>query len=229
MFFRSLLSFIEDSHCVLCNSALETDEYIVCKKCITERHLFDAFQLQVRENPIERRLHGTCITAASALMTYQHGEISQKLIHELKYYGNKNIAVLLGEAIAEKIACTPRYQNIDYVVPIPIHKNKEKKRGYNQSELIAAKIAAILNIPLVAKQIVRTSDNVSQANMNSEERKKTHIDFQLIDEKMFVNKKVLLIDDVFTTGTTILCCVKAFERVEGINVVVYTAASPLGR
>lgn len=214
---------------MLCNAPLEIGEHVVCNKCIKDNHLFDAFQLQVTNNPLERRLLGSCITAASALMIYQQDEPSQKLIHGLKYYGKKSIAELLGKAMAEKIALSPKYANIDHIVPIPIHKNKKRKRGYNQSELIAAEIAKELNIPLVIDMLWRVSDNKAQANMSLEDRQKNKIVFQLKDEKFFENKRILLIDDVFTTGTTVLCCVETFSNVKGINILLYTAASPLGK
>ncbi len=226
---RSLLNFLADPHCMLCNAPLEVGEYVVCQHCIADKHLFDAFQLQVANNPMERRLAGSCITAASSLMTYQQGEPSQRLIHDLKYNGKKRIAELLGKAMAEKIAHSPRYTGIDYVVPVPIHENKQRKRGYNQSELIAAVIANELRIPLVTDKLSRVSDNMAQASMSLEERQKTRIEFRLKDKRFFEGKKVLLIDDVFTTGTTVLNCVETFTHVKEINIVLYAAASPLGR
>ncbi|MCQ2343891.1 MAG: hypothetical protein MJ002_03080 [Paludibacteraceae bacterium] len=226
---HSLLRFLADPHCMLCNAPLEVGEYVVCSNCIKENHLFDAFQLQVTNNPMERRLHGTCITSASALMVYQQGEPSQKLIHDLKYHRKKRIAELLGKAMAEKIAHTPKYANIDFIVPVPIHKNKQRKRGYNQSELIAAEISKELGIPLVVDMLSRVSDNKAQANMSLEDRQENKIIFRLKDEKFFEDKNVLLIDDVFTTGTTVLSCVETFTHVKGINILLYTAASPLGK
>ena len=227
-FLARLLHFLEDPHCLICGAPLELDEQGVCTNCIIETHLFDTFQLQLPHNPLERRLHGSRIEAASALLSYNKGNIGQQLVHNLKYYNQRKLARLFGRAIAEKITLSPRYQNIDYIIPVPLHPSKRRKRGYNQSELVAHEVARLTHIPLLANQLKRMTNNKSQASLSFHERRLKRIKFELNNPQMFEGKCVLLIDDVFTTGTTILNCAEAFNPVQDMRLLVYSIASPLG-
>lgn len=223
------LHFIEDPHCMICGEALEVEEYGVCERCIKESGIFDAFQLQVANNPLERRMHGSRISAVSALMVYERGEVQQRMIEDLKYNNVRKMAKILGRAMGERVMRSERYQGIDCIVPVPLHVKKERKRGYNQSELIAREVARVTNIPLVTDKVMRMTNNASQAKMSIEERMKAEIEFRVTDREFFEGKTVLLIDDVFTTGSTILNCAGAFDGVREMDIKVFSVASPLGR
>ena len=143
----------------------------------------------------------------------------------LKYNNYQAIGSLLGEAIATQIKQNDRYPQIDYIVPLPLHPKRIAQRGYNQSELIAAEVARQLNILLETTNLYRKRNNESQTLKSAEERIKNVKDlFELHNPTLFENKTILLIDDVLTTGSTIISCCEALYKSNNIKIHIYTAS-----
>ena len=201
---------VVDRHCLNCGAALEIDEIAVCSHCksTTLEDLFVSPMLKYEGNIVEQRLMGLIpFETASSLMPFETNSLSQQLIHDLKYNNYQAIGSLLGEAIANQIKQSKRYAHIDYIVPLPLHLKRIAQRGYNQSELIAAEIAQQLNVPLQTTNLYRTRNNESQTQKSLEERIENVKDlFALHNTDLFANKTVLLIDDVLTTGSTLIAC-----------------------
>ena len=231
--FNKLLKYIRtvlvDPHCLACGAALEVDEKVVCNKCksTTIAELFASPMTKYEGNPLEERLMGLApFETVAALMEFEQNTISQQLIHDLKYNNYQAIGTLLGEAIANQIKQSKRYAQIDYIVPVPLHNKRIAQRGYNQSELIAAEVARQLNVPLETTNLYRTRNNDSQTKKSLEERIENVKDlFTLRDTTLFENKTVLLIDDVLTTGSTIIACCKALYKSKNIKIHIYTASA----
>lgn len=98
-------------------------------------------------------------------------------------------------------------ENVDIVVPVPLHIDREKKRGYNQAELLAKYISKKLNLKLNTKNLKRISHTNEQNQLNRNERIENISGvFGLKEKNMFMQKKILLIDDIYTTGSTIDEC-----------------------
>ncbi len=231
--FNKLLKYIRavivDPHCLACGAALEIDEKVVCKECreTTIAELFASPMTKYEGNPLEERLMGLApFESVAALMKFEVDTISQHLIHDLKYNNYQAIGSLLGEAIATQIQQSKRYTQIDYIVPVPLHHKRIAQRGYNQSELIASEVARQLNIPLQTDNLYRTRNNESQTRKSLEERIENVKDlFELRDTTLFENKTILLIDDVLTTGSTIIACCKALYKSKNIKIHIYTASA----
>lgn len=231
--FNKLLKYIRavlvDPHCMACGAALEVDEEVVCNKCksTTIAELFASPMTKYEGNPLEERLMGLApFETVATLMPFEVDTISQQLIHNLKYNNYQAIGSLLGEAIANQIKQSKRYTQIDYIVPVPLHNKRIAQRGYNQSELIAAEVARQLNVPLEATNLYRTRNNDSQTKKSLEERIENVKDlFALHDTTLFENKTILLIDDVLTTGSTIIACCKALYKSKNIKIHIYTASA----
>lgn len=230
--FNKLLKYIKsvliDSHCFACGAALEIDEKVICNQCkhTTIADLFASPMLKHKDNIVEQRLMGLALfETAASLMPFEQNTLSQQLIHDLKYNNYKAIGSLLGEAIATQIKQNKTHTQIDYIVPLPLHPKRIAQRGYNQSELIAAEVSRQLNIPLQTTNLYRTRNNESQTQKNAEERKKNVEDlFAQHNPTLFENKTILLIDDVLTTGSTIISCCKALNTSPNIKIHIYTAS-----
>ena len=225
---KHIKSVLIDPHCLACGAALEIDEKVICNQCkhTTIADLFASPMLKHKDNIVEQRLMGLALfETAASLMPFEQNTLSQQLIHDLKYNNYKAIGSLLGEAIATQIKQSKTHTQIDYIVPLPLHPKRIAQRGYNQSELIAAEVSRQLNIPLQTTNLYRTRNNESQTQKNAEERKKNVEDlFAQHNPTLFENKTILLIDDVLTTGSTIISCCKALNTSPNIKIHIYTAS-----
>jgi len=206
---KDLLYLFYPVYCPACNRPLWRHEKGICMSCFynlprTHYHVF-------RDNPLEQLFWGRVKLAnASAYFFFQRPSIFQEIIHSLKYNGNKAVGEFLGKQLAEENRSL--FADADLVMPVPLHPKKLKTRGYNQSEIIARSIAETLNIPLCTDALIRTWHSESQTKKGKTDRWLNVEDaFQLADSSRITNKKILLVDDVITTGATIEACAKVLE------------------
>ncbi|MDR0370616.1 MAG: ComF family protein [Prevotellaceae bacterium] len=178
------------------------------------------------ENPAERRFLGKApIKFVTALFFFRKGSSFRKVLHELKYNGRKDVGVILGKYAAFDLLHIPAIASVDYIVPIPLHPKKLKKRTYNQSEQIAIGLSSVLGTQIDTKNLIRIHNNTSQTSKSASERyKNTEGIFRTIDKEFFKHKHILLVDDVLTTGATLEACIKALLQTENITISIFTLA-----
>ena len=165
------------------------------------------------------------IERANSLLYYTKGGDVQKILYELKYYGNDRLALFLGKCMAMELQPSNFFQNIDYILPVPLHDKKKKARGYNQSEMIAQGISIVTGIPLIDNILKRVRYTDTQTKKRSYERWLNVQDvFECISLKIIEDKHVLLVDDVMTTGSTIVACADALSGIPHIRISVLTLA-----
>ena len=133
--------------------------------------------------------------------------IARKTVINLKHNGRPYYAKALAFLIADKILSSPQYIAFDCVTCVPQSQNTKKKRGYNQSELIAKELARLLKIPFI-KTLKRNNEGVQQATLNAKERRENVRKCYYRRNKSFDGGTVLLTDDVYTTGETSNYCSK---------------------
>lgn len=226
MFLQLLLDFIIDRRCAACGAPLQHGKYCICADCENEG-IFDNPRLKMKNNLLEKRMWGlTSCKAAAALMPFSDDNGSRQLIHNLKYRNNRSTAVQIGQAIGSRVASSARFEKIDWVVPVPLHPDRQKQRGYNQAELVANEVAKVLGAKVSPDNLVRTRNNRTQTHRHRLERiQGVQNLFELTDTSLFENQSVLLVDDVFTTGSTIIECCKALDKTPNIKLYVYTIAA----
>jgi len=222
--FVDFIDLIFPDLCVVCGNNLQRNEHQLCLSCLvdiprTNYHLIEG-------NPVEKRFWGKVpVCRATSYFFFQKGSSFQKLLHILKYNGNKEIGVIMGKYAALDLLETPDFATVDLIIPVPLHPKKFKSRGYNQSEWIGKGIAMILNIPQDTSTLVRVKENPSQTKKSVYERfENTEDIFKLSDSTILAGKHVLLVDDVLTTGSTLEACILALLETEGIKISVFTLA-----
>ncbi len=225
----SLLDDIKDfffpRQCICCGKILASEEDGVCLDCLSG--LPYTGLLNSKGNEIERMFWGIFpIERAASLFYYSKGGSMAGVLHGMKYYKRKKLCRTMGRIMAVEMIDSGFFNGIDYVLPIPLHKERLKKRGYNQSEQLAVGISDITGIPLAAEAVIRTHNNATQTRKSGFERL-SNVEglFALTaNSACLEGKHVLVIDDVLTTGATISSCIDVLKDVKRIRISVVTLA-----
>lgn len=222
--FENVVNLFYPRVCAACGDTLLKDEETVCLKC---RYLLPKTGYELHaDNPLAQMFYGRVrFHAVTACFFFAKQGKVQHLIHELKYKGNWEAGVFLGQQLGESLKNAPLFQGIDYLVPVPLHPKREKKRGYNQSLMIARGIAEVTSIAIGDRFLVRGVNTATQTKKSKEERFQNVKDiFQVCHAEELQGKHILLIDDVLTTGATLESCAHKFEDIPGITISAATAA-----
>jgi ComF family protein len=218
-FFEDFLSLFYPRLCITCGNDLNKQETLLCTKCD-----LDLPRTQYHEepnNPIEQTFWGrTRIEHATAFFFYAKGSRYQKLIHDLKYKGKKYIGHELGKKMAKELNFSG-FCYSEVIVPVPLHRKKQKKRGYNQSECIASGLSEAMKTPVDRISLYRKTNTQSQTKKSRFDRwENVKNVFEVKDKKAFSNKHVLLVDDVITTGATLEACINQLLACPGCKVSI---------
>ncbi len=163
------------------------------------------------------------VKRVAAYIYYEpHSEMAQ-IVYKLKYGGRPDIGEDMGRLMGVEMAYAHYFDDIDALFPVPLAKNRLRQRGYNQSEKLALGIQQKTGIPIVTKALSRRNFKQSQTKLRRQERQENVKNiFLLKNDAEIKNKHVLLIDDVCTTGATLIACIDAIKHVEGISISVLT-------
>ena len=218
---RDFFNLVYPRVCPTCGTTLPRQERFVCPKCWIDLPKTDFHREP--ENQVEQIFWGRFpVKYAAAFFYYTKGSRYQRLIHEMKYKGKKEIGYELGKKFGMELKESP-FSQTDYIIPVPLHRKKQKKRGFNQSEWIASGIAEMLNASLSANNLFRSEHTKSQTKKSRHDRwKNVENVFRLRDKDVFKNKNLLLVDDILTTGATLEACAHALMETENITVSVAT-------
>ena len=222
--FKSLVNLLFPRVCAACGNILLEGEDSVCTTC---RFLLPKTGYENNpDNPLAQMFYGQMpFHAVMAEFFFSKTGKVQHLIHGLKYHHCRENGIFLGQEIGKSLLKAPDYQGIDFIIPIPLHPKKEKLRGYNQSLVIAEGIHEIMNVPIAEKSLVRSVFTNTQTKKSREERYQNVKDiFELKKPEQLQGKHVLLVDDVLTTGATLMSAGKALLHAEGIKISVATVA-----
>lgn len=196
--------------CVCCEEKLSEGEEMICLDC--QSKLAHTRQHETRGNTFEQRFYGRVrVEMASTYLYFEKGNISQKILHGIKYRGYTDLGVMMGRQFGYELK-GGRWEDIDLLIPVPLHPTKFKARGYNQAELIANGIALELGKPVVTDVLYRKVANATQTKMTADERRENVKDlFAAHNLQKVEGKHIAIVDDVLTTGATLEACAHAFK------------------
>jgi ComF family protein len=210
--------------CYCCEAALMKQEKLICMNCLI--NIPRTYYHLVNENPVEKIFWGRVkIEKATSYFLYQKGSNYQQLLHSLKYKGVREIGVELGRNFGNELSNTSFFDDIDVIVPVPLHPKKERNRGYNQSLAIAEGLSIAIDKPIDSKVLIRKHFSQSQTRKGRFARWENVSDlFDVKDQVTFAGKHILLVDDVVTTGSTLEACAQAILKCPSVKVSIATLA-----
>ena len=222
--FQNLINLFFPKVCLSCNLILLDNEMYVCTNCrhdlpVTNYHIEDS-------DRVKKIFYGRVkLEKATALLRFQKKGIVQQLMHNLKYKGHQEIGTFLGAWLGDELKNNNDYKDIDLVIPVPLHKRKLRKRGYNQVTLFSKEIAKSLNIEYLDSVLIKVNDIASQVNKSRLARWNSNNEiFAVQNVNLIDNKHVLLVDDIVTTGATIEACTSQLLKAKNVKISIATMA-----
>ncbi|MGB5667974.1 MAG: ComF family protein [Maribacter sp.] len=210
--------------CFGCNARLNRGEYHLCTVCRNQLPLTE-YNFNV-ENAVDRIFYGRInIKKANSFLFFIENGIVKNLIHYLKYKNQEQIGAFLGDWHGQIIADNHFLEQIDAVIPVPLHRKKFKKRGYNQVSLFGKRLAYHLNAEFIEDALQKTANTKTQTKKGRIGRwQNNKALYTLTDPLRLENKKVLLVDDVITTGATMEICANTLNEVHGVTIYITSMA-----
>jgi len=210
--------------CFGCNAHLYRGEEHLCTVC--RNHLPITDYNFNEENPIDRIFYGRIhIKKASSFLFFTENGIVQQLIHHLKYKNQKQIGIFLGDWYGQILKENGFLNKIDFVIPVPLHKMKLRKRGYNQVADFGQRIAHFLRAEYRDDILVKTANTKTQTTKGRIGRWQENMAlYTLTDASKLENKNILLVDDVITSGATIEICAKALQKAKETTIHIASMA-----
>ncbi|MCF7568408.1 ComF family protein [Sabulilitoribacter arenilitoris] len=222
--FKSLVNLFFPKVCYACLNLLNDNQDTICIDCrhdlpVTNFHFDDS-------DAVKKVLYGRAkVENGTALFRFEKKGLVQQLIHGLKYKGYDNIGFFLGNWLGGELIEIEAYKNIDVVIPVPLHKNKLKKRGFNQVAKFGQQIANSLQVDYKDNVLIKVTNTKSQVNKKRLARWNHNEElFTLQNASTIKNKHILLVDDIITTGATLEACISVLNQAKNIKISIATMA-----
>jgi ComF family protein len=212
--------------CLACQDSLVAGEQHLCTTCRAELPYTNYHLLPAAQNSLSRRFWGKLPVAytLSYVRFLQHGRV-QRLLHQLKYQGQQEVGKVLGQLYGAELATAGLGSEFDLIVPVPLHRRKLARRGYNQADAFAQGLAITLPCPWSAAALRRTEHTASQTRKSRTERwQNVSTVFEVTNPQEVAGRHILLVDDVLTTGATLEACGAALLAAGARQVSIATIA-----
>ncbi len=210
--------------CSCCSNVLFTNEESICTRCIVSLPM--SYYYDNLNNDLFKSLWGRInLEFAISQYIFKKGNKIQKLLHSIKYDNRKDAAFIIGKLIGKELKNYDPFHSVDYILPVPLHPAKQAKRGYNQSGFICDGISSITGVATRNDFLVRVENTNSQTKKNRYERwENMEYGFSVRNADCLIDKHVLIVDDVITTGATLEGCSIKLSSIKGIKISVASIA-----
>ena len=220
-FLNTFVRLLFPPKCIFCGKVLNINVDIeICVDCLKEVSFIDDTDIKSRKFWSRKNWYD------GVICVYQYNSIVKRSIIRYKFYNRSSYYRTFGKILADRIRKAVKLSEFDLIMSVPLHKNKERKRGYNQSLLISKVLSKELGLRESSKLLIRLKDTGSQSLLD----RKGRLDnlrgaFKVCSEDAVRNKKILLVDDVMTTGSTIDECSKVLKKAGAVKVVAAVIAT----
>ena len=230
---EAVFAFIHDfyellfpRYCLMCGRRLSRVESGFCISCLLKQP-FEAVYEDNYDNEMARLFWGIApLVRAQAFMRFNTNSDVARPIYAVKYEKNPEAGVVLGRMGAKILKEKNFFEGIDMIVPLPLAKSRQRRRGCNQSEMVARGISDVTGIKVSEANIVRKQFRGSQTRLNQWQRQANVEDcFEVVDSSFFEGKHILLVDDVITTGATMKsCCLEIASKTKDVRISILAVA-----
>lgn len=210
--------------CVACGNDLPYSNTCFCVRCSTK--LAPSDMHHSADNEFVTRLWGRLpLEHGAAAYYFTRNSPIRRAIHHLKYKNQPDIGQMLGRQFGRKLIQSPYFQQLDAIVPVPLHPRKERLRGYNQSAMFALGLSEALQVPMFQRAMTRHAFTETQTRKKRMERfENVGTVFSVVQPEKLRGKHLLLVDDVLTTGATLEVCGQKLLEIPGTRLSCVTMA-----
>lgn len=221
---RNLLNVLFPVSCNGCSNLLLKNENVICTKCL--HNLPFTHHHNITETEIHKAFYGLVpFEFGASFLYFTKKGISQNLIHNLKYKNRQEIGTYLGNLYANELKNLEIFKEIDFIIPVPLHKKRFYKRGYNQVTTFCKAIEKNIRIPMIDDVLVKKHHSKSLTDKSKQARLENNKNvFSIENQEKIEGKHILIIDDVFTTGATIEACAKEILKIKNTKISILTMA-----
>jgi ComF family protein len=223
-YLADFVSLLFPELCAACRESLMANEHLICTACRYNLP-YTNFHLQP-DNIVAQQFWGKIkLEGAYALFYFTKGGKIQNLMHQFKYKGVKQIGNLLGNIAGEQLVKNKMFNSAELIIPVPLHKKRMLQRGYNQSACFAEGLSEKLNAAVENNNLVRLTATETQTHKSRFARFENMQEvFTVKNPEKLINKHVLLVDDVITTGSTLEACGVQLLKIPGLKLSIATIA-----
>jgi len=212
--------------CTMCGTYIgDSREEVLCARCL--RCLPRTEQADLRQNSTEtailgeptdivRQAKAMRLEKGAAFLFFEKEHPIQQVIHRMKYEDQPRIGYFLGRQAAMEMLSAGFFEDIDLIIPVPLHPKRLRERGYNQSEYIARGISEVIGVEVDTTHLIRIKNTPKQALQKGDKRQTNVSDaFEVVHPEQLLHRHILVVDDLITTGETMRACLRALKRCRG--------------
>lgn len=218
LFLEKILEYIFLPTCGVCG---EVEKNYLCEKCRIE---LERYMIIEKENSNNKK-KTIFNNKIEKIHVFEYKNTIRKLILQYKFNDKSYLYKTFCEFIVKNKKLFDFIKSYDIIIPVPIHKTRMRERGYNQSELITKELAEKTGIKFYTDVLIKVKNNKVQSTLSAEEREKNAKNvYKLNNPQKIYNKKVLIFDDIYTTGATINSCIEELEKASVKQIGILTLA-----